>query len=76
MIDDLEKEAIQKARQLYKEKNSNKPFYDEIDSWTDTTFLDRLNVTIEGKITNMKPAGRNWFCQLRLDPAAYAATKQ
>ena len=52
MIDDLEKEAIQKARQLYKEKNSNKPFYDEIDSWTDTTFLDRLNVTIEGKITN------------------------
>ena len=51
-IDDLDEKAIQKAKQLYKEKNVNKPFYEEIDLWTNTTFLDRLNVTIGGKITN------------------------
>lgn len=51
-IDDLDEKAIQKAKQLYKEKNVNKPFYEEIDLWTNITFLDRLNVTIGGKITN------------------------
>ncbi|WP_315062404.1 RNA-binding domain-containing protein [Capnocytophaga leadbetteri] len=51
-IDDLDEKAIQKAKQLYKEKNVNRPFYEEIDLWTNTTFLDRLNVTIGGKITN------------------------
>lgn len=51
-IDDLDAKAIERAKQLYKEKNINKPFYKEIDSWSNSTFLDRLNVTIGGKITN------------------------
>ena len=51
-IDDLDTNAIQKAKQLYKEKSINKFFYKDIDSWTDVTFLDKLNITIGGKITN------------------------
>ena len=51
-IDDLDEKAIQKAKQLYKEKYVNKPCYGVIVLWKNTTFLDRLNVTIGGKITN------------------------
>jgi len=49
---DLDEYAVQRARSIYKEKNKNKPFYSDIDRWTDEVFLDKLKVTINGKITN------------------------
>ncbi|PRZ26066.1 RNA-binding domain-containing protein [Flavobacterium granuli] len=51
-IDNLDPNAIKLAREKYKEKNTNAAFYDEIDNWTDKTFLDKLKITIDGKITN------------------------
>lgn len=51
-IADLDESAIQKAKTVYKEKNKNKPFYAEIENWTVTTFLDKLKITVNGKITN------------------------
>lgn len=51
-IDNLDQKAIKLAREKYKEKNTNASFYDEIDNWTDKTFLDKLKITIDGKITN------------------------
>jgi ATP-dependent DNA helicase RecG len=51
-IDDLDQDAIKRARGKYKEKNTNAAFYDEIDNWNDKTFLDKLKITINGKITN------------------------
>jgi len=49
---DLDTAAIAKAREKYKEKNSTKSWYREIDKWDDITFLDRAKITIGGKITN------------------------
>ena len=49
---DLDENAIAKAKEIYKEKNQNKSFYKEIDSWSNSVFLDKLKVTINGKITN------------------------
>lgn len=46
---DLSKEAIAKARQSFKTKNPK--LVDDIDSWTDETFLNKAKVTIQGKIT-------------------------
>ncbi|SNV31942.1 Divergent AAA domain [Chryseobacterium taklimakanense] len=51
-INDLDADAIAKAKELYKEKNKNKSFYKDIDGWSDATFLDRVKVTAQGKITN------------------------
>lgn len=51
-LEDLDKKAIDKAKELFKKKNINQSFYDEIDSWSDATFLDKAKVTIDGKITN------------------------
>jgi ATP-dependent DNA helicase RecG len=51
-INDLDSKAIKLAREKYKEKNTNTSFYDEIESWSDKTFLDKLKITIDGKITN------------------------
>jgi ATP-dependent DNA helicase RecG len=48
-LDDLSKEAIFKARKLYKIKNAK--LVDEIDSWDDNTFLNKAKVTVKGKIT-------------------------
>jgi ATP-dependent DNA helicase RecG len=48
---DLDPEAIAVARTKYKQLNTKKPFYDEIDSWSNLQFLDRAKVTIDGKIT-------------------------
>lgn len=49
-IDDLSKTAIDFARIQYKEKNPK--LKDEIDTWSDTLFLNNAKVTIKGKITN------------------------
>jgi ATP-dependent DNA helicase RecG len=51
-LEDLDTYAIQKAREIYKEKNKNKSFYKEIDNWSNEVFLDKLKVTINGKVTN------------------------
>lgn len=51
-IDDLDPKAIQLAREKFKEKNTNALFYNEIDAWCDKVFLDKLKITIDGKITN------------------------
>lgn len=51
-LDNLDVKAIQLAREKYKEKNTNASFYDEIDNWSNKIFLDKLKITIDGKITN------------------------
>jgi ATP-dependent DNA helicase RecG len=49
-IDDLDEEAIRKARKQFKQKH---PFLsDDIDGWDDVTFLNKAKVTLGGKITN------------------------
>lgn len=51
-IDNLDPKSIQLAKEKYKEKNTNASFYDEIDNWSNKVFLDKLKITIDGKITN------------------------
>jgi ATP-dependent DNA helicase RecG len=49
-IDDLDHDAIVKARVEYKIKNPSRNI--EIDSWDNVTFLNKAKITIRGKITN------------------------
>ena len=49
-FDDLDPEAILKAREFYKEKHL--ALADEVDGWSDVTFLNKAKVTLNGKITN------------------------
>lgn len=52
-IDDLDPEAIAKAREQYAEKHRSKPKkLAQIAGWNDTTFLNKASVTIKGQITN------------------------
>jgi len=51
-IDDLDKDAISLAREKFKEKMVGKPFFDDIDRWSDETFLDKAKITINGQISN------------------------
>lgn len=51
-IDDLDPKAIQLAKEKFKEKQAGKPFYTEMDDWSNSLFLDRAKITIGGKITN------------------------
>ena len=46
-FDDLDPEAIKKAREVYKIKHPNSP----LDDRDDLTFLNKAKVTINGKIT-------------------------
>jgi len=48
-LSDLSEEAIAKARQSFKTKNPK--LIEDIDGWTDSTFLNKAKVTIQGKIT-------------------------
>ena len=48
-IDDLDREAIDKARTEYKRKYPH--LAEEVDSWDDVTFLNKAKVTIRGMIT-------------------------
>lgn len=48
-LDDLDVEAILLARKNYKNKFPEKTA--EVDSWDDTTFLNKARITIKGKIT-------------------------
>lgn len=49
-IDDLDSEALNKARFEFKKKNFD--IADEINQWDDATFLNKARLTINGKITN------------------------
>ena len=49
-IEDLSKEAITRARELYMMKNSK--LADEIRTWDDMTFLNKSKICIKNKITN------------------------
>ncbi|MBE6528848.1 MAG: transcriptional regulator [Thermoplasmata archaeon] len=48
-IDDLDPEAISKARYYFKHNHPLK--INECDSWDDVTFLNKMGLTIEGRIT-------------------------
>lgn len=49
-IADLDSEAINKARFEFRKKNPD--IADEINQWSDDTFLNKARLTINGKITN------------------------
>jgi ATP-dependent DNA helicase RecG len=49
-LEDLDSEAILKARQEYKLKYPGRA--KDVDVWDDLTFLNKAKVTIQGKITN------------------------
>lgn len=51
-IEHLDKEAILAARENYKKKNINKKsLVDEIDKLDDISFLNKIKMTIDGKVT-------------------------
>ena len=49
-FDDLDREAIKKAREQFKQKHN--ALSDDVDGWDDVTFLNKAKVTLNGKITN------------------------
>jgi ATP-dependent DNA helicase RecG len=49
-FDDLDKEAIRKAREEFKKKHP--ALIEDVDSWEDITFLNKAKVTLNGRITN------------------------
>jgi len=49
-IADLDKEAIKKAREGYKEHYPKQK--KEVDTWSDEVFLNKAKITLDGKITN------------------------
>ncbi|MCK4406662.1 MAG: putative DNA binding domain-containing protein [Bacteroidales bacterium] len=51
-IEDLDEHAIKTAREKYVEKKASFSIAKEINSWSDETFLDKVKITINGKITN------------------------
>ena len=50
-FDDLDKNAILKAREQFKKKNENKEIAKEIDSMDDFTFLSKAKLLLNGKVT-------------------------
>jgi len=48
-VEDLDSQAIDKARENYKVKFPNKAA--EVDAWSDVTFLNKAKVIVQGKIT-------------------------
>jgi ATP-dependent DNA helicase RecG len=48
--DDLDIDAVKKAREELKKKSPAKSA--DIDRWNDTTFLNKAKITIQGKVTN------------------------
>lgn len=51
-INALDTNAIQKAREKFKEKKVGTHLYEEVDKWDTATFLDKAKITLDGKITN------------------------
>jgi len=50
-LEDLDPEAINKAREKFIAKNQRKSFAQDIHNWDDLTLLDKAKITIKGKIT-------------------------
>lgn len=50
-LSDLDTAAVAKARELFKARFKSRLSETDIDSWSDTTFLDRAKLTINGRIT-------------------------
>ncbi|MFW6275745.1 MAG: helix-turn-helix domain-containing protein [bacterium] len=51
-INHLDENAIETAREKFKERSTRASYYDKIDHWDNAKFLDKAKVTINGKITN------------------------
>lgn len=49
-VNDLDKDALIKARELFKEKNPR--LADEVNHWDEAEFLNKAKITIQNKITN------------------------
>lgn len=49
-LDDLDPDAIAAARERFKEKFPRKS--EDVDGWSDTKFLNKIKMTISGKVTN------------------------
>lgn len=50
-VNDLDKNAILKAREQFKKKNENKSIAEEIDTMDDISFLNKAKVLLNGKVT-------------------------
>jgi ATP-dependent DNA helicase RecG len=50
-LDDLDEEAIAKARSSFAKKYANRFSAEEMEGWSDETFLNRAKITQDGKIT-------------------------
>lgn len=50
-LDNLDPVAIQKAREAFTLKHANRFSADEVNSWSDETFLNRAKITQDGNIT-------------------------
>jgi ATP-dependent DNA helicase RecG len=48
-IEDLDQDAIKKARLEFKKRNPK--YSDDVDNWNDVDFLNKAKITIKGKIT-------------------------
>ncbi len=51
-LSDLDREAVNLAQKKFKEAHMRESFADDIDQWSDETFLDKAKITIQGRITN------------------------
>jgi len=51
-IADLDSDALKVARVKFKERNTRSSFFEQIDGWDDSTFLDKAKINIRGRITN------------------------
>lgn len=50
-VNDLDQNAILKAREQFKKKNENKSIAEEIDNMDDISFLNKAKVLLNGKVT-------------------------
>ena len=50
-LDDLDPEAIAKAREKYLEKHRGATFAADISTWDDRAFLDKARITVKGQVT-------------------------
>lgn len=51
VLTDLDEEALAKARDKFKERNTNAAWHEEIDKWDWPTLLDKAKLTVNGKLT-------------------------
>jgi ATP-dependent DNA helicase RecG len=50
-IEDLDKIALKIAKTNFRQRSENKLFYDEIENWETSIFLDKAKLTLNSKIT-------------------------